>query len=233
MDLMSEDLRPYLRAIENNQLNAKDAQLKMKEENGIEMYFACHNLVLDEHVQVLLVGICPGQKQAQKAIDLYHETGSLEAAKKGARFVGQTRKNLLGMLDALDLQSDLHADAAKLFEDLHSGLDSIALIPFPVYIRGKNYSGSSPDMLKNALLFHEIETRFLPVVDQLKDLRVLIPLGKAVDTVLGTLQKQGRISKDITILHHFPHPSGLNTRGPAQFALYKDEMKTQLLETLQ
>lgn len=200
---------------------------KLPNSKLLSIEFAPHNLYISPNTEILIAGICPGQKQAQMAIQAIEQGKTIQDAKKEARFYGQTRTSLLEMLDELDIKKYLHQDAADLMNNINGPLDSIALIPFPVYIDGKNYSGHSPAMAKSQILQDYIHQWFLPAVSRLHHLKLIIPLGKAVEEELDLLKKEGYL-KNIDILSGFPHPSPLNSRKKTIFAANKESMQKQL-----
>ncbi|WNF21138.1 hypothetical protein RH061_13095 [Mesobacillus jeotgali] len=144
--------------------------------------------------------------------------------KREARFFGIIRRNIIQMLDDLDLNRVLHLGSSEeLFSDKDFLLHTTSLIPYAVFINGKNYTGHSPKILKNELLTLFLETYFKPQAAQLQN-ALIIPLGKGVEEVLSRYIREGVI-KEENILLGFPHPSGANGHRLQQFSMNKERMK--------
>ena len=71
------------------------------------------------------------------------------------------RKNLVQMLDKLELNNYLQLEScSKLFEENDNLLHTTSLIPYPVFINNKNYTGSNPKITENKILWSYIENFF-------------------------------------------------------------------------
>ena len=117
----------------------------------------------------------------------------------------------------------------KSCQELFAGKDyllhTVSLIPYSVFVKGQNYSGHTPKLLKSDFLMKYVYENF---IDEFKSLDnyeniILIPLGRAVEEVLLKLAKEGIIN-DKQILKGFPHPSGANVNRPIQFKENKESM---------
>lgn len=201
-------------------------------EGSLEIYYCCHNEYINPHAKVFIVGITPGFQQMSKSIAVARRCIEEKRpisdipyiCKRESRFVGPMRKNIITMLDEMGLNRQLHLDSsADLFESKDFLLHTTSLIPFAVFTNGKNYTGSSPKILKNNLLSHFVNQCFKPQATLL-DGSLLIPLGKSVEEVLKEYWKRGLL-KEQNILFGFPHPSGANGHRVRQFNENKQSMK--------
>lgn len=204
-------------------------------EGSLEIYYCCHNEFINPHARVFIVGITPGFQQMSKSIAVARRCIEEKRpvsdipyiCKRESRFVGQMRKNIINMLDELGLDHHLHLDSsADLFEEKDFLLHTTSLIPFAVFVNGKNYTGSSPKILKNNMLLHFVKEYFEPQASIL-DNSIYVPLGKSVEEVLKEFCKHGLLREE-NILFGFPHPSGANGHRVRQFNENKQSMKNIL-----
>lgn len=206
-------------------------ELLIEEQEQIALYYCTHNQHINECAKVFIVGITPGFNQMNKSIAAarlcIEENVPLEAmpylCKREARFEGSLRKNIISMLDELGLANKLGIEhAAALFEERDDLLHTTSMIPFAAFVKGKNYTGHQPPLLKSDLLRKYVETFFYQQVDLLKD-ALIIPLGKSVEEILKLLINEGKLKEENCLLG-FPHPSGANAHRYEQFANHKAEM---------
>ncbi|MBR6789517.1 MAG: hypothetical protein IKM31_01470, partial [Oscillospiraceae bacterium] len=103
-------------------------------------------------------------------------------------------------------------------------LHTTSLIRYPCFYRGKNYSGHTPSIASAEILRHYIG-EFAAELGCLHDLRVIIPLGTAVEAILrgGTA-----LPENCAVLWGFPHPSGLNARRKDQFEAVRERLSDVL-----
>lgn len=237
------DLQPYLKLAE--QLPAKTQQRYTKDElltdqfllandQRMQIFFAPHNLYVETKAQLVVVGICPGWTQTEQAFHTYRNNlGSdmeerLKICKKESRFAGGMRKNLVEMLDQLHLNRYFDLDSsAELFDGAANLLHTTSLIKFPVFKAGKNYPGYGPKIMKNQMLTEFLQNYFVTEMAEFKHPILVLPLGKAVEEVLLTLQAQGQLCQ-ATVVCGFPHPSGVNGHRKAQFTQNFVSLKNQL-----
>ena len=138
--------------------------------------------------------------------------------KQAARFSGSLRNNLINMLDEIELNKYLKINScSQLFREKDYLLHTVSLIPYSVFVKGKNYSGHTPKLMKSEFLMKYIYENF---VDELKKLDnvdniLIIPLGISVEEVLYKLCESNIISEN-QILKGFPHPSGANVNRITQ-----------------
>ncbi len=77
----------------------------------------------------------------------------LHQVKNNSSFEGPMRKNFVQMLDELGLHKHLGLSSTiELFNEVSHLVHSTSVLTYPVFYRGKNYSGSTPDILKTELL---------------------------------------------------------------------------------
>lgn len=202
------------------------------QDSGVQVYYAPHNEYVNEKARVLVVGITPGWSQTKIAYQTAQRalrSGRTDAqvcfeCKIASRFAGTMRGNLISMLGELRLQEGLGLKSCQeLFAKESSLLHTTSLIRYPCFYRGKNYGGHTPPMASVGLLRRYIRDEFPEELSCIPDLRLIIPLGTAVESVLRTLLEpesalHGRV------LWGFPHPSGLNGRRKAQFEANRERM---------
>ena len=146
--------------------------------------------------------------------------------KSEARFSGSLRKNIISMLDEIELNRVLSLNSCEeLFGDRDVLLHTISLIPYPVFVKKENYTGHTPKLIKSDFLMKYIYDNFINEFKKLNEPEkvLLIPLGKAVEEVLIRLQQDG-IIKENQILLGFPHPSGANVNRVIQLEKNKENM---------
>ncbi|MGE8541152.1 MAG: hypothetical protein ACN6NX_07605 [Acinetobacter sp.] len=205
------------------------------------------------NAKIVFVGICPGQLQWKNALTaaqnaLKEGLGTDEAlkhAKTAGAFSGPIRKNLVQILDHIGLQHKLSiASTVQLFSEHQSMVQMTSVLRQCILVNGKNYAGTSPNMLKNDFLKQHIEQYFVPEIQLLPD-AIYIPFGNAVIDVLYSLSNLGYL-KEQQILDGFPHPSGANSErikyflgqkkasdlSPATNAELIDQAKIRLLNKL-
>jgi len=89
------------------------------------------------------------------------------------------------------------------------------MIPYPIFINNKNYTGSNPKILDSEVLKTYLKKYFYKEVEKLPN-TLIIPLGKAVEEVLELMISEKLIKKEQCLLG-FPHPSGANGHRKKQF----------------
>jgi len=216
----------------NDILNEK---FLLESKDKMKIYYAPHNEIINKKAKIFIVGITPGwtqtdiaYKTANKGLinNLEYEKIKMEC-KKNSRFAGSMRKNLVEMLDELKLNKKLYINSCvELFENRDDLLHTTSIIPYPVFIDNKNYTGSNPKILDDELLYSYTKEYFYKEVEEMKD-TLIIPLGKSVGEVLKFMIEENLIKKEQCLLG-FPHPSGANGHRKRQFA----ENKEQLLEKI-
>ena len=238
---MKKTLYDYKEAIKELPLKNKyrkedlliDKFLIDKEKN-IEIYYAPHNEYLNPKARVFIIGITPGFQQmstaiatARKELEVSDNIEEIQyKCKVAARFSGSLRKNIISMLDGIELNNIFNLQScSQLFDEDDYLLHTISLIPYPVFVKGENYTGHTPKLIKSQFLMKYIYNNFINEFKKLEKSEeiLLIPLGKAVEEVLIKLREDGVI-KENQILLGFPHPSGANVNRLVQFEKNKDNM---------
>ena len=225
----------YCDEIEKLNSFTKEDILKKKFElfndTTMKNYYAPHNEVVNENAKIFIVGITPGWTQTTLAYKTAHEglvkkLGYEEIqkeCKKNSRFAGSMRKNLVEMLDELNLNKKLSINSClELFENKDELLHTTSVIPYPVFIKNKNYTGFGPKILDNEILKSYLEKYFYKEVAKLPN-AFIIPLGKAVEEVLELMISKKLIKKEQCLLG-FPHPSGANGHRKIQFKDNKENL---------
>ena len=204
-------------------------------ENNIEIYYAPHNEYLNPKAKIFIVGITPGFQQmstaistARKWLEVSDDIEEIQyKCKSEARFSGSLRKNIISMLDEIELNRVLSLNSCEeLFGDSDVLLHTISLIPYPVFVKKENYTGHTPNLLKSPMLMSYVKDNFITELNKL-DPVLIIPLGKSVEEVLLYLAQEGLINES-HILKGFPHPSGANGHRFKQFNENKESMMHQI-----
>ncbi len=192
--------------------------------DNLEIYYSPHNEIINEQAKVLIIGITPGWTQTciayRTAQDGLRNRLGLEEIKKqckrNSRFAGSMRKNLIEMLDELNLNKKLRLESCcELFADRDDLLHTTSLIPYPVFVNQKNYTGSHPRIMENELLYGLLKKYFYPEASCLSD-ALMIPLGNCVGEILQQMIREKAIREEQCLLG-FPHPSGANGHRKRQF----------------
>lgn len=200
-------------------------------EEEIELYYCTHNEYVNPKAKVFIVGITPGFTQMSKSISTaracIEENRSLEETvylcKREGRLAGALRKNVIEMLEALELPKGLGTQSARaLFDEREDLLHTTSMIPFAAFVKGKNYTGHSPKLLKNDFLMSYVEAHLYPQIKLMQN-ALIIPLGKCVEEVMKRLIAEGSIDENKCLLG-FPHPSGANVNRKKQFEEEKDKL---------
>ncbi len=204
------------------------------EKKHLEIYYAPFEYV-NEAAKVMIVGITPGLHQMKRSfstiLDPKNEGLSdeqlLHEVKKNSSFEGPMRIYLIQMLDELGLHSYLElASTSELFSTASHLVQTASVIRYPVFYKGKNYSGSTPKMLKTELLKKHIMESFTKEIVNMQN-PLIIPLGVNVTAVFDYLTESGYVSPN-SVLYGFPHTSGGNGHRHRQFAENKEQMKKKL-----
>ncbi|MGE7906400.1 hypothetical protein ACQKNS_18555 [Peribacillus sp. NPDC094092] len=208
--------------------------LERDETKKLEIYYAPFEYV-NERAKVVIVGITPGLHQMKKSYStVINESGHLHSdeeilheVKKNSSFEGTMRKNLVQMLDELGLHTYLNISSTQdFFNEATHLVHTTSVLTYPVFYNGKNYSGSTPNILKTELLKKYIMEGFAAEIGTIER-PLIIPLGVNVSKVLNYLAGHDYLDAK-NILPGFPHPSGGNGHRHKQFAANKEQMKNML-----
>lgn len=179
---------------------------------------------INAHARLAIVGITPGWQQTRIAYAAARETllagrpydeASRVVASRAA-FAGTMRKNLITMLDDLEVGDALGiGTVASMFGKPNELLHTTSALRYPTFVNNQNYSGHSPRPQTRPFLRWSIEETLSPELSKLKDCLV-VPLGKpALECVKLATSSSG--SGRPTVLEGFPHPSGANAHRVRQF----------------
>lgn len=207
----------YLKIIKSikvlNNQNIKDNRLLLKKEKEIEIYYAPFDYV-NSKAKIMIVGITPGFQQMTESYKSILEGKSLKQVKDLSSFKGAMRTTLVKYLDELKINKLFKITTCKSLFDKHSRfLHTTSLIKYPVFEKGKNYSGNN--ILKKKVLLDFIEEHFIKELKLLKN-SIIIPLGNTVSSTIDYLNDKHKL-KLKSFLKGFPHPSGLNVHKDVQF----------------
>ena len=85
----------------------------------------------------------------------------------------------------------------ELFEDKDYLLHTTSIVPYPVFINNKNYTGFNPRIMDNEVLYKYKKKYFYKEVEHLSN-TLIIPLGKAVEEILQQMIKENLIKIDFS-----------------------------------
>lgn len=206
----------------------------IEKEKHIEIYYSPHNEYINSKARVFIVGITPGFQQMSTAISVarreLENSNDIEEiqyqCKKAARFSGSLRNNLINMLNEIEINKSLKIKScSQLFKEKDYLLHTVSLIPYSVFVKGKNYSGHTPKLMKSKFLMKYINENFVNELKSLDNVSniLIIPLGRSVEEVLYNLCENNIINEN-QILKGFPHPSGANVNRLIQLKENKEDM---------
>ena len=207
-----------------NPKNVKDKKFLLEKEKNIEIYFAPFDYI-NSKAKIVIVGITPGLQQMLQSYEVINQGKSLKEVKDLSSFKGSMRTGLIKYLDELKINDILKIKSCEsLFNKNSKYLHTTSLVKYPVFDKGKNYSGVN--ILKKKILLDFIEKNFLEELKTLKK-SIIIPLGNTVSSTIEYLNKKYNL-KLRCFLKGFPHPSGANARKNIQFKENKKNMKLLL-----
>ena len=208
--------------------------LEKDEKKQLEIYYAPFEYV-NERAKVVIVGITPGLNQMEQSFSTVlnaknqavNDEDILSQVKNNSSFEGSMRKNLVQMLDEIGLHKYLNISSTiEIFNKASYLVHTTSVITYPVFHRGNNYSGSTPNMLKTELLKKYVTDQFVTELNQM-DKPLIIPLGAKVSKVFDYLVEKQILDSSL-ILNGFPHPSGANGSRKKTFDANKEQMKDML-----
>ncbi|KWU58843.1 uracil-DNA glycosylase family protein [Priestia megaterium] len=206
------------------------------QERELNMYYSPHNDYINPDAHIVIAGITPGWfqmktafKQCVSSLSHHQLEQVLYETKKAASFSGTMRVNLIDMLDQCGIAKVMGINgAAELFASQRDLLHTTSVLKYPVFYKGKNYTGHQPPIERSALLSHYAFEVFTHELSEIKNPCLIIPLGKAVENVLRKLSREPSFSRH-TYLFCFPHPSGANGHRKRIFEEHLDEF-TEIVE---
>jgi hypothetical protein len=214
-------------------------ELRIYGDGEIDIWFSPMGLGVT-NPELWILGITPGWNQMRIAYEgaataLEQGSSPAEASAKrkpNVAFAGMMRNNLVSMMDELGFPEIFGlSTSADLFgsELLRTG----SVLKYPVFNRSqdkiqntKNYNGHVPNPIKHPALRQMIDT---VLAGELKSIGrcLILPLGKAVESVLQCSVSRGLVNAD-QILSGFPHPSGANGHRKKQFVEHKERLRCEV-----
>lgn len=207
-----------------NKSTVTNKNFLIKREDNIEIYYAPFDYI-NSKAKIMIVGITPGLQQMLQSFEAVNEGKSLKEVKDLSSFKGSMRTTLIKYLDELNINKKLRIKSCESLFNINSKyLHSTSLIKYPVFDKGKNYSGSG--LFKKKILLDFLEAHFVKELKKL-DKTIIVPLGNTVSSTIEYLNNEFKLNLKC-FLKGFPHPSGLNVRKDIQFK----ENKTRMLKLL-
>lgn len=198
----------------------------------LEVYYSPHNEYVNEEADIVIMGLTPGWAQMKIAYEEVLQCFALglsdaeacKRAKHAARFAGPMRSNLIELLDELGLHRfTCLSSSEELFGKAGHRLHTFSILRYPVFKHKSNYSGSSPRLAATPFLINWACQSIEQELQRLPKQPLIIPLGKAVISVLEVLVREGMLAKE-RVLWGFPHPSGANAHRKRQLLQNKSSM---------
>ena len=215
-----------LKKINKSTITNKNFLIKRKD--NIEIYYAPFDYI-NSKAKIMIVGITPGLQQMLQSFEAVNDGKSLKDVKDLSSFKGSMRTTLIKYLDELKVNKILKIKSCEsLFHKDNKYLHTTSLIKYPVFDKGKNYSGAN--ILKKKILLDFIEKNFLKELKTLKKV-IIIPLGNTVTSTIEYLNNKHNL-KLTCFLKGFPHPSGANARKNIQFKENKSSMIKLLISNI-
>jgi hypothetical protein len=192
----------------------------IEKDGNIEIYYAPFDYI-NSKAKIAIVGITPGLQQMTQSFQAIKDGKSLKEVKDLSSFKGSMRTTLIKYMDELKINKILKIKSCEsLFNIDSEHLHTTSLVKYPVFDKGKNYSGAN--ILKKKILLEFVEENFLKELKILQN-NIIIPLGNTVSSTIDYLNTKHRLNLKC-FLKGFPHPSGLNVRKNIQFKDNKKEM---------
>ncbi|MDB3886278.1 hypothetical protein N9331_00575 [Candidatus Pelagibacter sp.] len=218
----------YLKKIKSlkkiSKSNVVSSKFLIAKKDNIKIYYAPFDYI-NPKAKIMIVGITPGLQQMLQSYEVIHQGKSLKEVKDLSSFKGSMRTGLIKYLDELQINDILKIKSCEsLFNKDSNYLHTTSLVKYPVFDKGKNYSGVN--ILKKKILMEFIEKNFLEELKTLKK-SIIIPLGNTVSSTIEYLNNKYDL-KLRCFLKGFPHPSGANARKNIQFKENKRNMKILL-----
>ena len=187
---------------------------------NIKIYYAPFDYI-NSKAKIMIVGITPGFQQMLQSFEVINDGKSLKEVKDLSSFKGSMRTTLINYLDELKVNDILKIKSCEsLFNKDSKYLHTTSLVKYPVFDKGKNYTGAN--ILKKKILLDFIEENFLKELKTLNKC-IVVPLGNTVSTTIEYLNSKYNL-KLSCFLEGFPHPSGANARKKIQFDKNKMSM---------
>ena len=207
-----------LKKIDKKNVVSKD--FLVNKDGNIEIYYAPFDYI-NSKAKIVIVGITPGLQQMTQSFQVIKDGKSLKEVKDLSSFKGSMRTTLIKYIDELKINKILKIKSCESLFNLDSKyLHTTSLVKYPVFDKGKNYSGVN--ILKKKILLDFIEDNFLKELEMHQN-SIIVPLGNTVSSTIDYLNIKHQLNLRC-FLKGFPHPSGLNVRKNIQFEENKKEM---------
>ena len=207
-----------LKKIDKNSAVSKD--FLVNKDGNIEIYYAPFDYI-NSKAKIVIVGITPGLQQMIQSFQVIKDGKSLKEVKDLSSFKGSMRTTLIKYMDELKINKILKIKSCESLFNLDSKyLHTTSLVKYPVFDKGRNYSGAN--ILKKKILLDFIEKNFLEELKTLKK-SIIVPLGNTVSSTIEYLNSKYNLKLEC-FLKGFPHPSGANARKNIQFKENKISM---------
>ena len=207
-----------LKKIDKKNVVSKD--FLVNKDGNIEIYYAPFDYI-NSKAKIVIVGITPGLQQMTQSFQVIKDGKSLKEVKDLSSFKGSMRTTLIKYMDELKINKILKIKSCESLFNLDSKyLHTTSLVKYPVFDKGKNYSGVN--ILKKKILLDFIEDNFLKELEMHQN-SIIVPLGNTVSSTIDYLNIKHQLNLRC-FLKGFPHPSGLNVRKNIQFEENKKEM---------
>ena len=207
-----------LKKIDKKNVVSKD--FLVNKDGNIEIYYAPFDYI-NSKAKIVIVGITPGLQQMTQSFQVIKDGKSLKEVKDLSSFKGSMRTTLIKYMDELKINKILKIKSCESLFNLDSKyLHTTSLVKYPVFDKGKNYSGAN--ILKKKILLDFIEKNFLEELKTLKK-SIIVPLGNTVSSTIEYLNSKYNLKLEC-FLKGFPHPSGANARKNIQFKENKISM---------
>ena len=196
-------------------------------DGNIKIYYAPFDYI-NSKAKIMIVGITPGFQQMLQSFEVINDGKSLKEVKDLSSFKGSMRTTLINYLDELKVNNILKIKSCEsLFNKDSKYLHTTSLVKYPIFDKGKNYSGAN--ILKKKILLDFIEENFLKELKTLNKC-IVVPLGNTVSSTIEYLNSKYNL-KLSCFLGGFPHPSGANAKKNIQFDKNKMSMISLLKKT--
>jgi len=207
-----------LKKIDKKSVVSKD--FLVNKDGNIEIYYAPFDYI-NSKAKIVIVGITPGLQQMTQSFQVIKDGKSLKEVKDLSSFKGSMRTTLIKYMEELKINKKLKIKSCESLFNLDSKyLHTTSLVKYPVFDKGKNYSGAN--ILKKKILLDFIEKNFLEELKTLKK-SIIVPLGNTVSSTIEYLNSKYNLKLEC-FLKGFPHPSGANARKNIQFKENKISM---------
>ena len=135
----------YLKQIKSlkkiSKQNIINNKFLINSDGKIKIYYAPFDYI-NPKAKIMIVGISPGLQQMLQSFEVINEGKSLKEVKDLSSFKGSMRTTLIKYLDALNINKKLRIKSCESLFNINSKyLHSTSLIKYPVFDKGKNYSG--------------------------------------------------------------------------------------------